>query len=206
MPRDAMIYRNLSYLVLGCLEDFFHCLVCSSLFASALLVYYNTVALRQVQNELRKKVNEFAVINTGLTLNINQLQSEASRLKETDEKLQKIAEKQGATVDKLKSVVKENQTIINEKMELIKADTMQAMMTVVLESDFDESHDFSDREINRLVLRMKNLPAIKVNEDLLRLKMNKHRSVLSVIDLLQDIENDDIPEEDHIFLINEAAE
>jgi hypothetical protein len=173
---------------------------------SALLAYYITVALRHVQNELRKKVNEFAVINTGLTMNINQLHSEASRLKETDEKLQKIAEKQGATVDKLKSVVKENQTIINEKMELIKADTMQAMMTVVLESDFDQSHDFSDREINRLVLRMKNLPAIKVNEDLLRHKMNKHRSVLSVIDLLQDIEDDDIPEGDHIFLINEAAE
>jgi hypothetical protein len=77
------------------------------------------------------------------------------------------------------------------------------MMDVVLLTDRDESFEFSDKEINRLILRMKNLPAIKINEDKLRAQVEKERSFYSVIGLLQDINDETIAEEDHIFVVNE---
>lgn len=77
------------------------------------------------------------------------------------------------------------------------------MMEIVLLEDRDESWEFSDKEINRLIMRMKNLPAIKVNEDKLRAQVQKQRSFYSVIGLLQDINDETIAEEDHIFVVNE---
>jgi alcohol dehydrogenase YqhD (iron-dependent ADH family) len=79
----------------------------------------------------------------------------------------------------------------------------KAMMEIVLLEDRDESWEFSDKEINRLIMRMKNLPAIKVNEDKLRAQVQKQRSFYSVIGLLQDINDETIAEEDHIFVVNE---
>lgn len=76
-------------------------------------------------------------------------------------------------------------------------------MEIVLLEDRDESWEFSDKEINRLIMRMKNLPAIKVNEDKLRAQVQKQRSFYSVIGLLQDINDETIAEEDHIFVVNE---
>eukprot|EP00538_Stauroneis_constricta_P005186 CAMPEP_0119550798 /NCGR_PEP_ID=MMETSP1352-20130426/4241_1 /TAXON_ID=265584 /ORGANISM="Stauroneis constricta, Strain CCMP1120" /LENGTH=255 /DNA_ID=CAMNT_0007596753 /DNA_START=6 /DNA_END=773 /DNA_ORIENTATION=- len=163
----------------------------------------NTDSLRQVQNQLRRSVNEFARTNLGLTNNINKLGVEATRLKDVEGKLEGIAKEQGATVKKLQEIVDENGKIIEEKKELIKADTMQAMMSAVLESDFDETGSFSDREIHRLVLRLGNLPAIEFNEKLLRAKVTANRSLHSVIDLLQDIERVDerVPDEERIFRV-----
>lgn len=76
-------------------------------------------------------------------------------------------------------------------------------MDIVLLEDRDESWEFSDKEINRLILRMKNLPAIKVNEDKLRAQVEKQRSFYSVIALLQDINDETIAEEDRIFAVVE---
>ena len=164
---------------------------------------YHDVALRKIQNDLRKMVNDFAETNTKLSGNISRLQGQVTDLKDTESKLDAIAKKQGSSVDKLKNLVKENQRIIDEKHLLIKSDTMQAMMAIVLESDFDQSSDFSDKEVNRLVLRLKNLPAIKVNEEKLRAKLEKNRSLASVLGLLQDIDDDTIPKEEHIIVVNE---
>lgn len=160
-------------------------------------------ALRFVQNELRKLVNKFAVINDGLTKNVDRLSTKVSGLKEIEAKLDKIATDQGTNLNKLRTSIRVSQVIIEEKKKLLKADIMQAMMDIVLLEDRDESWDFSDKEINRLIMRLKNLPAIKVNEEKLRAQVEKERSFYSVIGLLQDINDETIAEEDHIFVVNE---
>jgi septal ring factor EnvC (AmiA/AmiB activator) len=82
-------------------------------------------ALRFVQNELRKLVNKFSVINNGLTKNVDRLSTEVSGLKETEAKLDKIATDQGTNLNQLKELIKESQVIIQEKKKLLKADVMQ---------------------------------------------------------------------------------
>mmetsp|Transcript_23799 Transcript_23799/g.66479 ORF Transcript_23799/g.66479 Transcript_23799/m.66479 type:complete len:255 (-) Transcript_23799:391-1155(-) len=162
-------------------------------------------AMRQIQNQLRLAVNDFARTNVGLTNNIDKLEGEANRLKGVEEKLEDIAAQQGKTVSKLNSIVEENRIILEEKRELVKADVMQSMMSAVIECDRDQTGDFSNKEINRLVLRLNGLPAISFNEEKLREKILANRSLHSVIELLQDIEggDDGVPEDQRIFTINE---
>jgi len=161
--------------------------------------------MRQIQNQLRLAVNDFARTNVGLTNNIDKLEGEANRLKGVEEKLEDIAAQQGKTVSKLNSIVEENRIILEEKRELVKADVMQSMMSAVIECDRDQTGDFSNKEINRLVLRLNGLPAISFNEEKLREKILANRSLHSVIELLQDIEggDDGVPEDQRIFTINE---
>ena len=170
---------------------------------------YILSALRQVQNELRRKVNEFATINNSLSNNVTRLEGQCTRLKGTEEELAQIADEQGKTVSQLTNIVQENRKIIDEKKQLIKADAMQALMAIILESEFDESASFNDQEIRRLMLRMNNLPAVTVQEDLLKARVEKQRSLYSVIGLLNDLDHagDDSsskPAEERIFTIHEG--
>lgn len=82
-------------------------------------------ALRFVQNELRKLVNKFAVINDGLTKNVDRLSTKVSGLKEIEAKLDKIATDQGTNLNKLRTSIRVSQVIIEEKKKLLKADIMQ---------------------------------------------------------------------------------
>ena len=150
-------------------------------------------------------MNEFAAVNNVLAAHVDQLEDEAGSLKETEEKLDSLAIEQGTNSANLVTIVKANNAIIKKQKELIKADTMASIMSTVLRSDRDESWTFDDREINRLVLFMKGLPAIVVNESILRQKLSANRSLFSVMELLREIEREDIPEAERVLVINEAG-
>jgi hypothetical protein len=130
------------------------------------------LALREVHNKLWKKLKDFAVANNVLAAQADQLENEAGSLKEAEEKLDSLAIEQGTNSANLVIVVKANHAIIKKQKELIKADTMASVMSAVLGSDRDESWTFDDGDINRLVLFMKGLPAIIVNESILRRKLS----------------------------------
>jgi hypothetical protein len=149
-------------------------------------------------------VNEFAAANNVLTAHVDQLGNEVGSLKETEEKLDSLAVEQGTNSANLVTIVKANDAIIKKQKELIKADTMASIMSTVLRSDKDESWTFDDREINRLILFMKGLPAIVVNESILRQKLNANRSLFAVMELLREIEREDIPEAERVLVVNEA--
>jgi hypothetical protein len=149
-------------------------------------------------------VNEFAVANNILAAHVDQLENEVGYLKETEEKLDFLAIEQGTNAANLVNIVKTNDAIIKKQKELIKADTMASIMSTVLRSDRDESWTFDDGEINRLVLFMKGLPAIVVNESILRQKLSADRSMFAVMELLREIEREGIPEAERVLVINEA--
>lgn len=149
-------------------------------------------------------MNEFAVVNNVLAANVDQLENEVGSLKETEEKLDSLAIKQGTNSANLVTIVKSNDAIIKKQKELIKADTMASIMSTVLRSDRDESWTFDNGEINRLVLFMKGLPAIVVNESILRQKLSDNRSLFAVMELLREIEREDIPEAERVLVINET--
>lgn len=142
--------------------------------------------------------------NNILAAHVDQLENEVGYLKETEEKLDFLAIEQGTNAANLVNIVKTNDAIIKKQKELIKADTMASIMSTVLRSDRDESWTFDDGEINRLVLFMKGLPAIVVNESILRQKLSADRSMFAVMELLREIEREGIPEAERVLVINEA--
>ena len=124
-------------------------------------------------------------------------------MEEAEEELSEMAEKNKTDIKKILKLVKLNEIILQEKRQLVKADIMHSLVSTVLMSENDESGTFDDHEITRLVRFLNGLPAIKFNEELLIKKVTENRSLSSVLSLLMDIECDDIPADQRIFMINE---
>lgn len=79
---------------------------------------------------------------------------------------------------------------------------MQQVVAAVLNSDFDQSGNFSDQEIKILELRLQNIPGLEVDTERLKLEVRQKTQRLDrTLMLLKDIEREDIPMSEHIFRI-----
>jgi len=163
----------------------------------------DTDSLRKVQNDLRHEVNDFAVENTKLAGSNERLESQLAPLKETEQKLAAIAKKNGSSVKKLQRLVKENQVTLDEMNDLVEADVVYQMIDAVLDSEKSEDGHFSDKEIRRLALRLNGLPAIEVNKENFMRKIEKQRSVNSVVALMRTLHDKTIPLDERVFTIAE---
>ena len=75
-------------------------------------------------------------------------------------------------------------------------------MSIVLQSDLDQSCSISEQEVQILKLRLDTDPRVKVNEKNLRDAMKSQGGTISVSALVKDFFND-TPEEERIFTLVE---
>lgn len=160
-------------------------------------------AFRTVHNKLRKDVNRFAGENVKLTKANDELNLQVFVLKENEQRFQELCEKQNSNVKHLCKMVDENQKVIDKKKKLIHEDIVESLINAAFEGERSEDGEFSDTEIKRLLQRMRGLPAVKVNEDMLKLSVSKDRSVLSLIELIRDLDVEGDQLGDKIFTIDD---
>lgn len=159
--------------------------------------------LRTVHNRLRASVNEFSAENTKLAANNDRLEEEIVPLKESEEKLSQIAEQNGSDVKKLTGLVSENQKTIDEMREIQKQDLVQNLMQILMEADRDEDGELTDREVKRLMNKMKNLPAINFDEEKFERKLENHRQLSSFLTMVHEVNDETIPRDERIFTVSE---
>mmetsp|Transcript_26258 Transcript_26258/g.63980 ORF Transcript_26258/g.63980 Transcript_26258/m.63980 type:complete len:290 (-) Transcript_26258:121-990(-) len=162
--------------------------------------------LRTVHNRLRAHVNDFSAENDKLVANNDRLEQEIAPLKESEEKLSQIAQQNGSDVKKLTGLVSENQKTLDEMHEIQRQDVTQSLMQILMDVDRDEDGELTDRECKRLMNKMKNLPTVDLNEDLFEKKLENHRRVSTFIDMVGQVHNEDIPEDQRIFAVNEDVD
>jgi hypothetical protein len=75
-------------------------------------------------------------------------------LQESEKKLDAITKKQGTSVNKLVGLVKENAELQRQMNEALKQDTLQSILQIVLDSDYDQSYDIGIEEIDMLHMRL----------------------------------------------------
>jgi uncharacterized radical SAM superfamily protein len=160
-------------------------------------------ALREVQNEMRKDVNRFSAENNRLGVAIQGMLVELVDLKQTEQRLQELTKEQDITVQSLVGLVEESKQFTEQMKEVVRLDLISELMDVVLKGEKDESGTFSDKEIRRLVVYMRGLPAVKVNEELLEKAIRKDRSMVSLINMVLDIYREGDQEGDRIFVIDD---
>ena len=120
------------------------------------------------------------------------------RLQEQEARLERITAEQGSNVKELVSLTKDFKEIETRKASLVRGETIQAIMGVLIMSDTDYDAKFSEREIRRVKLKLDNLPAIKVNgEKLDSFLMGKDLTLDSVMKMVKELET--LPEEERIF-------
>ena len=127
------------------------------------------------------------------------------RLKVEESKLEKIAEQQGTSVESFVGLLKENQTILDGLKKCVKGDAEQIFVSAILDSDWDESNTFSDKEIKMLGIRMQNVPGVTINQQNLEKRVKAtDGSLSSILKLLSEMDDGTIPDEERIFVIDSS--
>lgn len=152
---------------------------------------------------MRKDVNRFSAENNRLGVAIQGMIVELVDLKQTEQRLQELTKEQDITVQSLVGLVEESKQFTEQMKEVVRLDLISELMDVVLKGEKDESGTFSDKEIRRLVVYMRGLPAVKVNEELLEKAIRKDRSMVSLINMVLDIYREGDQEGDRIFVIDD---
>jgi hypothetical protein len=152
---------------------------------------------------LRKDVNWLAGENVRLSKVNDNLKLQVFYMKETEQRFQDLAFQQGANVENIVRLVKENQILIDEKKVLIREDIVEALIDAAFAAEGGEDGTFSDREIKKLITRIRGLPAVTIDEELLKSTVEGNRSVLSLIELIRDLDVEGDQLGDHIFIIDE---
>jgi hypothetical protein len=156
-----------------------------------------------VQNALRSLVNIYAAENAELSKKANELSVRAFCLREAEQRLKIMTQEPNLNVRKLAKLAKENNRIVEEKKKIVRQDIMADLMKKVMKADKDESGEFDDNEIKRLLRYVKSVPSITVNERKFTKAVKKERSLNAVLELVHDIARDDIPDNKRIFVIND---
>lgn len=160
-------------------------------------------SLRRVQNQLRKEVNRLSLENDKLTQNIDELEPQVEKLKRCQTEMEIIAQQQGSNVDSLVSLVNENQKLLDAMDKNVRASTAQILLKTVLLCDTDNSFHISDSETGLLILRIKNVEAVELDEDRLRQEIKQSGGDLgSVLDILKSMADDRVPEEKKVIRVN----
>lgn len=164
-------------------------------------------SINQIQNQMRQEINQVSHENDALEENTEKLGDEADRVAEMDEKLRIIAEAQGTNVEKLVDLVRENHTSLKQMKALIKAQTAQQLVELVMESDQDGDYIINDEECELLILKMKNFRSyIQVHEKNFRDAMKKSGgSLQGVMNIVKTIvlDDDEVAEDEKVFIIDE---
>ena len=161
--------------------------------------------LRQVQNNLREDVNHFARQNIQLKHSVDDLEGNVTRLKGVEQQLRDITHDQELNITKLKGLVAKHKTINDGMKQCIKRGIVSQLIATALQTEKDESGDYDDREIKRLITYMRNLPAVTINEEKLQAALDQtNRSLPALINIIYDIRRGGQQLGDDIFMIDET--
>mmetsp|Transcript_24419 Transcript_24419/g.29333 ORF Transcript_24419/g.29333 Transcript_24419/m.29333 type:complete len:260 (+) Transcript_24419:46-825(+) len=179
-----------------------------ALLVAPVVVYFqfqlqDTDTLRRIQNLLRQEVNRLQIENNELSNNIDELEQTVDRLGESEQQLEAVASQQEAQVSTLVKLVKENGEIQTEMKEILTAQAFHQIMSVIMDSDRDQSSSFSEPEVRILTLRLEQLPGISVHKEKFQEKVSQtDGSMAQVTQVVLQVYDDNIPEEEKIFEVD----
>jgi D-mannonate dehydratase len=151
---------------------------------------------------MRKDVNRFSEENIKLESNVNELTTEVTHLKKFERALEEIATEYNSNTQYLCQLVRENRVTLDEMKQVLRDDIVADLANVVFKGERDENSEFSDKEIQRLLVYMRSLPAVTINEELLKQAIQRDRSIFALLALVRDIGLAGVQAGDSIFMID----
>lgn len=187
------------YYVVGGLFD----LMSITLLVISPIVAVQKVKLRKLggfrgqHNRLREQVGLLHQQNDSLKHSIDEFSKQNAKLKQCEFNLDMFAKKSGKTVDKLVEIVQENGKIQQEIQNNLKMEVIRQMMTAILQTDADRNFVVSPQEVELLIMRLKNLPGVQLDEAAFRSCLASDEDALTLSDICNIVRNMENPDAKH---------
>ena len=98
------------------------------------------------------------------------------------------------------NIIQENGEIQKKVKANLEASVIQSILTALLDSDTDLDFSLSKKELNRLEVRLSNIPGIVFDRKNFRNYLaGMDLTMAHLMGLIRNLKDDDIPENDNIF-------
>lgn len=166
--------------------------------------------IQETGGQMLNMVGQVAETNKALGSGIGSVAKENERLEHLQKQVESIAEQQGTNVEDLVRLVKRNKEILTEMRNIAKAETVQKLVEMVIESDKDGDFVIDEEEREELYLKLNNWRTyVSVNEKNFYVAIEKAKGeikgVMEIVkDLLSDDYDDAISDSEKVFIIDDS--
>jgi len=158
--------------------------------------------MRQLQNAMRGEVSQFQLENKILKQSVDQLNREVERLKPFERKLRGTLARNGENTDALVDLVAVNRKVIEEVQKFLRADIVQEIVSIILDSDTNGDFLISRDEVDILILRLGVVEGVKYiqKEKMREILLGKNCSLSAILEVVKNLLNDQVIPESEIIL------
>mmetsp|Transcript_19658 Transcript_19658/g.22778 ORF Transcript_19658/g.22778 Transcript_19658/m.22778 type:complete len:252 (-) Transcript_19658:153-908(-) len=145
-------------------------------------------ALKETHEALVREVDHLTSENHRLKGLVEELGGTIDTLVDVENALDMVQNMNADSIESLKDQVQQSKGILVSMKQNLKAQALQNIITVVLNSDSDGDSVINGEEVDQLIFSLKGINGLEVNEQKFRDAIsNKNGSVEAVVDILQDL-------------------
>lgn len=121
-------------------------------------------ALKETYGVLKGEVDQLSESNQVLRSKVGDLNSAVDKLQDMENVLGAISETKGQSVESLLETVQENESIVQQMEQNVRAIVLQNILSVVFSSDANGDKKLSNEETNALIESLKEINGLHVNQ------------------------------------------
>lgn len=165
-----------------------------------------SIAMKETNTFFENQLDILKESNKNLSLRIQDLTETVRSLQKMEVTLGYCKTLQGNCLQQLEEQLKQGKEIKYRLKTSVKDDLVDAIFEIALRCDDDGDMKLSDEEMHNMVNRLEGLHGVQVREQKLRqLVANDGRNVFSLMTIAKNMLQDDIPEEDKLFGLQQVG-
>jgi len=165
----------------------------------------DVMTLQETHEAVQAEVNRLQASNERLSKNISDLSATVDRLEEVENALDVITSQQGQSVSQFAEQVEKSREICDGMKKNQKGAIVQNLLSVVFASDQENDSIIDAHEIDGLIHRLQQIGGIDVRDEIFREKF-AGGSFSSLMGVVSNLLKDDVPDEERIFVFDEAPQ
>uniref|UniRef100_A0A7S2YGC3 Uncharacterized protein n=1 Tax=Entomoneis paludosa TaxID=265537 RepID=A0A7S2YGC3_9STRA len=162
-------------------------------------------ALQETEKKIHAEVDRLSMENKRLAHNIDEMSDSVQGLKDIGDALDVITQRQGQSVDVFRDQVAEQRKILASMQNNLTAKIIDNLLSLAFGADQNDDQIIDPKEADDLIRHIQNMSGVQVKEDMFRDAISG-QTADKVIDIIDNLLKDDMPEEERMFIFDEATE
>lgn len=161
--------------------------------------------LKETEEALRAQVDRLQAENLRLAKNIDDMKGSLDELDDIEDALEEITKLQGQNVEMFEKQIEENKKILQSMEMDVQTQVLNNLQDVLDKCDEDGDMIIDEEEVDKILKSMDSIPGVDVVEERFRAAFTG-KDQGAAIKVIQNLFDENIPEEERIFLFRNDNE
>ncbi|KAL7578067.1 hypothetical protein ACA910_015002 [Epithemia clementina (nom. ined.)] len=160
--------------------------------------------LQETEQKMKIEVDRLTAENKRLAHNIDELSESVQGLRDMSDALDIITEQQGQSVQAFAGQVVEQRNLLDSMQSNLSAKIIDNLLSLAFGADQNDDKIIDPNEANALIRHIQNMSGVTVKEEKFRHAI-AGQSADKVIDIIDNLLKENLPEEERLFIFTQEA-